>query len=231
MALLNEYIGSDGVRLNLVDLAVHCVNTLKRISYKGKSGAFSNFFNEWKKWDWKPGLIRSWTLPTTQYHIPGSVPCHKARGHSLIVYVFLGHEDIFHFYPRNANPLFFHTTSKSIMLKNEYSWILIRFHFEWMFVFHPKVSKTVFSVSEHRVLCVHFYYRFPKTTYWIYKGMKGFFSNEVWPSLILFSVRKSLKTNTCILGHPGKQASQNENSPQPLAARRRVHQQRAPDHQ
>lgn len=46
-----------------------------------------------------------------------------------------------------------------------------------------------------------------KNSMFICKGMKEFLSNEVWPRLSLFSFRKSLKINTCILDHPGKPAS------------------------
>lgn len=43
MFLLNEDNGSDGRRLNLVDLSVHCAEKLERASHRlGTSGPLSN---------------------------------------------------------------------------------------------------------------------------------------------------------------------------------------------
>lgn len=53
-----------------------------------KIRAFSYFFNEWQNWGAKPGLVSCWAPSTTQNRSPGST---KPGGHSLTLYVFLGH--------------------------------------------------------------------------------------------------------------------------------------------
>lgn len=86
----------------------------------------------------------------------------------------------------------------------------INFIFNRYFPSLWKASKFSIFHSQPRVLCVHFDYQVSKTIFRICKGLKGFLLNEVWPGLSLFSIWKSLKTNTCILGHPKQQASQNK---------------------